>query len=177
MSALEQDPDRVTIGNVETGDSISAQFNPNEIAEKLGVSWKNLEIMGLSHRPRQYQGTDNLHLSFDLGFDAISLRTIDTNVQAADRGTPAFARRFLHHLCYARRGAADVVGGSPPRILFSWPTLYALTCTIDQLEFQQTRFNLFMKPVLFVCKVTMQETRTTRIYSEDVLASGTMRAP
>ncbi|HTJ80540.1 MAG TPA: hypothetical protein VL400_02420, partial [Polyangiaceae bacterium] len=98
----------MTISNVDTGESVSAQFNPEEVSEKLTVNYKDLEIMGFSHKPQQYQNTSNLALSFTLGFDALSV----------DGGSVQRTRLFLHSLCYSRRGASeDVVGGGPPKVV------------------------------------------------------------
>jgi hypothetical protein len=163
---LTNRPPRVTIANVDTGRTVDAQFNPDEVKEKLGVNYNALEIMGLSHKPMQYKNTSNLQLTFELGFNALATdgdRVFDT-------------RKFLHSLCYAKRGAGDVIGGGPPKVLFSWPNLYSLTCVITNLDFTHKRFNQAMRNVVFTCAVTIEEARTTRLTSEDVLSYGTLRS-
>ncbi len=168
-------PARVTITNVESANAISAQYNPDEIGEKLGVAWNALEMQGLSHQPKQYKYTKNLELDFELGFDALSTAPIDVLPIAKSDNTD-YARRFLHSLCYPRRGAGSVAAGQPPRVLFTWPTLFSLTCGIDSLDFKHKRFTWTMKDVLWTVRVTVSEWRVTRLYSEDVLEHGTIRS-
>lgn len=166
--SLKTKPDRVTLTNVETGDFISAQFNPEEIKEKLVVNYKNLEILGLSHQPKQYQNTSNLGLSFELGFDTMSL---DGGGDTARR-----SRLWLHSVCYPMRGAQDTIGGAPPRVLFSWPNLFSLTTVVIGLDFTHKRFATSMKNIIFSCTVQIDEARTTRLTCEDVLSMGTLRS-
>lgn len=159
-------PPRVTLTNLEDGDYITAQFNPAEVRERLSANFVDLAIMGLSHKPQQYTGTENLQLQFDLGLDAMS---IDGGTDVLER-----CRRFLHSLCYSRRGSQDVVGGGVPRVAFTWPNLYDLTCTLRSVEIAMTRFNSEMQPLLAVATITVAEALDHRIYAEDVLQNGTI---
>ena len=159
-------PPRVTLTNLEDGDFITAQFNPAEVRERLSVNFNDLAIMGLSHKPQQYTGTDNLQVSFELGLDAMS---VDGSVDTLER-----CRRFLYSLCYSRRGSQDVIGGGVPRVAFTWPNLYDLICTIRNVEIVMTRFNSQMQPLLAVATVQIAEALDHRIYGEDVLQNGTI---
>lgn len=159
-------PPRVTFSNVETARDCTAQFNPEEVRERIKVNYKDLEVLGLSHKPSQYLNTDNWSSSFTLGFDALSQY----------EGSVAHARLFLMSLCYPRRTAQTVAGGAPPRVLFSWPNLLSVTCKIDELDFTHKRFNSRMQSVLWTVDVKVSEGRLVRLYSEDVLAYGTIRS-
>lgn len=159
-------PSRVTIASVDTGKSVDAQFNPQEISEKLGVNWKELDILGMSHKPLQYLNTENLTLSFDLVFNVLS-----------QNGDQAFSTRlFLHSLCYSKRGSQDVIGGGPSRVLFSWPNLFSLTCVMATMEIKHQRFNNAMQSMQFTATLTIKEARINRLYAEDVLSQGTLRS-
>lgn len=160
-------PPRVTLTAVETGDYITAQFNPEEVSEKIQVLYSELEVMGLSHRPQQYQGTSNTVLAFELGFDRLSVDGGDK----IDR-----AKNFLRSLCYPRRAAQDVLGGGPSRVLLSWPNLYSLTCRVWTLDLNFKKFNSTMRDTLFTCKMEIREARDVRLYAEDVLSQGTLRS-
>ena len=160
-------PPRVTITNLENGDFISAQFNPTEVKEKLGPAYNDLAVLGLSHRPQQYTGMENLQISFELVLDALSAEGGADGVERA--------RRFLHSLCYSMRGGQDVIGGGPPRVGFTWPTLYDITCRIRSVEVTMTKFNLKMQPVQATAVIQLAEALSARIYHEDVLQNGTIR--
>src|SRR5262245_59505929 len=138
---FSQRPARVTITNVDTGASVDAQMNPKELKEKLEVVYNDLEILGMSTQPQQFQYTKNLELTFDLEF----------SVFYTDGDRVLETRSFLHSLCYPRAGATDVIGGGPPSVLFSWPNLYALMCKIRKLDGHYTQFAVDMRPQRFSC--------------------------
>ncbi len=167
-SILDQEPDRMTLANVVSGDELEAQFNPAEISEKLVPNYNRVGIMGLSHKPHQFPQTDNHAFEFEMGhrvYDRRGNRLIDIH----------YARRFLLSLCYPRRGAGDIVGGAPPRCLFVWPNFISLTAVITGLDFKHTFFGRDGTPYHFGVKVNIEETRDIRLFSEDVLANGTQR--
>jgi hypothetical protein len=163
-----QTPARMSIANVSSGDSIDAQFNPTEFEEALEVNWARQTVPGLSHQPLQFVQTGNTKFTLELNFEAQDPTT--------DLDTIQYARRFLQSLCYPRRGAADVIGGGPPRVLFVWPNVISLTCVITALSFKYGRFNLEGTPVQFTAKLTLEEIRDVRLLSEDVLQDGTQRS-
>ncbi|TMQ08631.1 MAG: peptidoglycan-binding protein [Deltaproteobacteria bacterium] len=168
LEVAAQTPARMSIANVSSGESIEAQFNPTELEEALEVNWARQTVPGLSHQPLQFVNTGNLKFTLELQFEARSATAdIDRNLQA---------RRFLQSLCYPRRGAANVAGGGPPRVLFVWPTFVSLTCVIASLSFKYSRFNLAATPIQFSAKLALEEIRDVRLLSEDVLANGTQRS-
>jgi hypothetical protein len=168
LEVAAQTPARMSIANVSSGESIEAQFNPAELEEALEVNWARQTVPGLSHQPLQFVNTGNLKFTLELLFEAQNPASdVDRNLRA---------RRFLHSLCYPRRGAADVVGGGPPRVLFVWPTFVSLTCMIASLSFKYSRFNLAGTPIHFTARIALEEIRDVRLLSEDVLANGTQRS-
>jgi hypothetical protein len=168
LDLVSQRPARMSIANVSTGDSVEAQFNPNELEEALEVNWTRQTVPGLSHQPLQFVNTGNVKFTMELNFEVQDPST--------DLETIHLARRFLLSLCYPRRGAEDVVGGGPPRALFVWPGVISLTCVVTSLSFKYDRFNLEGTPVQFTAKVTLEEIRDVRLLSEEVLADGSQRS-
>jgi hypothetical protein len=167
LDVAAQTPARMSIANVSSGESIEAQFNPTELEEALEVNWARLTVPGLSHQPLQFVNTGNLKFALELQFEALG---------PADSDRILRAKRFLQSLCYPRRGAANVVGGGPPRVLFVWPTFVSLTCVIASLSFKYSRFNLAGTPIHFTAKLALEEIRDVRLLSEEVLANGTQRS-
>lgn len=168
LEAAARTPARMSIANVSSGDSIEAQFNPTEFEEALEVNWARQTIPGLSHQPLQYVNTGNKKFTLELNFEALDPTTDLAQIHRD--------RRFLESLCYARRGAGDVLSGGPPRALFVWPNVVSLTCVITSLSFKHSRFNLDGTPVQFTAKLGLEEIRDMRLFSEDVLANGTQRS-
>lgn len=168
FSALAQKPERMYFQDLRTLEILTAQYNPTEMEEALGVEWARLTPPGFSHQPLQYVGTQNLTYSFDLVFDAAVEGTTLNEVMRA--------RRFLMSLCYARRGAQNVREGQAPRFLFVWPTLVSLTAVISgALTFKHETFNVRATPTRFTVKMKLEEIRDVRLYSEDVRDEGTQR--
>lgn len=168
FSSTLRAPSRMSLTNVSTTQTVQAQFNPTELKEKLTVNYARLAVLGLSHKPLQYQQTDNHAFDFELALRVYQ----DGQNQSV---TIQMIRRFLLSLCYSRRGAANVVGGAPPRVLFVWPNLASLTSVVTTLEFTHTLFGLDGTPYHSTVKVGIEEIRDFRLYSEDVLATGTQR--
>lgn len=168
LEAAGQRPARMSIANVATGESVEAQFNPTEFEEALEVNWARQTVPGLSHQPMQFVNTGNARFTLDLNFDARDATTTIEDV--------LYARRFLQSLCYPRRGAEDVAGGGPPRALFVWPNVVALTCVLTGVSLKYGRFALDGTPTQFTAKVALEEIRDVRLLSEDVLADGTRRS-
>jgi hypothetical protein len=162
----------MTIGNLETGDVLSAQFNPDEVKETIGANFAELDILGMSHKPQQYKNTDNLEVVFEMAFDGVSLRGIPGTEEGSSTANIAAARRFLHHLFYSRKTSQDVTGGGPPRVFLFWPELYSMTCRIQKLVIVHKRFAKSSASTLFTASITVREALDVRVYSEDVLERG-----
>ena len=168
----EKKPPRMTLTNLTTGRGFSAQFNPTEIEETITANYNELKVLGQSHAPLQYTGTSNWEAPFSLGFDALA-----TYAGAdGERATVWGARRFLMSLFYSSIEGQGVSGGAPPDVRLFWPTLLAMTVKLKTGKFKHSRFNSRLQSCLFVADVTVVEVRDVRLYSEDVLDSGTMRS-
>ena len=161
-------PARMIIVNVTSGAFIEAQFNPTEFTEALQVNYARQTIPGLSHQRLQYVNTNNVRIPLALELEALD--------PASSLDDVLSAKRFLQHLCYPRRGAQDVVGGGPPRVLFIWPQTISLNCVVTDLSFTYQRFNGEGAPVQITANVTLEEIRDVRLPSEDVLVDGSQRS-
>lgn len=168
-------PERVVLTDIATNEYITAQFNPDEVAEKLAVNWARMKMLGQGQQELQYENTENLQIDFELGFDALSLNEGGRFDLSGASGIES-ARRWLHSLCYARREAASIDDGGAAQVLLVWPNLYALVTVIRSLEFSHKRFAWTMESTLFSAKVALEENCTFRLTREDVLAYGTLRA-
>jgi hypothetical protein len=155
--------------DLNTTEEREAQYNPSEIEETLSVNYARLAIMGLSHKPMQYQNTDNLSLDFTLVFRAFD----DTGNRVNDMKE---MKKFLYSLCYSPRSAGSIIGGAPPRVLFIFPNLASLTCKITQLKYKTLLQALDGSPTMSEAKITIEEIRDTRLFSEDVREYGIQRA-
>lgn len=159
-------PTKMSLANIDTGDSLDVQFNPSEFEEKLGVTFSRQTIVGMSHQVLQYINTNNLTFSLEVWYTA-------TDGPAAQERLLA-ARRFLHAVHYPRKATSVAAGGSP-RLLFVWPGIIALTAQITELTGKFVRFNKLGIPVQYNARIGLEEVRDARLLYDDVLTSGTQR--
>lgn len=160
--AVDTPPAKVTVANLVTSKSVEVQYNPDQIKEALETSLTRLAIMGHSHQPLQYQSTNNVKLSFSLGFDT-----------KGDGGTSAMdTLNFLRSLVYVPRGAQDIIGGSIPDVLFTWPNLYTFRCKMTKITTTFTRFDRTLKPSAWVSEIEVEQVSDVRVTMEDVLTNG-----
>lgn len=169
LATVPQRPSRLAIANINTAETLGLQYNPAELEEQLGVNYARVTVPGLSHQVMQFVYTENLVLTFDLTFDALS------QMDQFDADDADNARRFLHALCYPQQGDGmrDI---APARTLFLWPNLFSLTTVITKLKIKHQRFSRNGQPTYFVASVTLEEIRDFRITSGEILADGTQRA-
>jgi hypothetical protein len=165
-----QEPDRLTLGKLDTGDMLEVQYNPEQLKEALKPIYAKLQILGMSHEPLQYGYTENFSVSFDLKFDAVTRYrngTYDVNA----------ARRFLLGAGYARRsGSAKLLSnGQPTSVVVIWPKLYTLTCKMMAYAGDLTTFASDGSLLRFTAHLQFEEARDMRLWAEDVESQGTVR--
>lgn len=163
LDGVNRRPARMTLANIRTGATVEAQFNPAAFTEALQVSYARQSVVGLSHQVLQYSNTGNVGIPLTLFFDALQ-----------EDYTPGFiesAKSFLQHLCYPRRG-----GGGPPRVLLVWPNVLSLVTVITGLALNHTRFNINGAVTTLEARVTLEEIRDVKLFSEDALVVGSFRS-
>ncbi len=162
-------PPKMYVQDLITLEKIEAQFNPTTLERVIAVEWARLTIPGLSHRPLQYNFTDNSKTVIELVYDAQSPGcTVPQLLHVAN---------FMESICYTKRGAQNVAGGQPSRVLIKWPNVLSLTCVVSNVRVKYERFNKEATPTYSRITVALEEIRDTRLFSEDVLASGGQRSP
>lgn len=185
LEALERVPPRMSITNVETGQSLTAQFNPEEVDEVLAANYTELDVQGMSHKPMHYKNTENFAITLELVFDSASARDLvlddPNNMGNGSFGNKAAmidaVRNYLYSFCYPMKSeAGDIIGSSPPRAMLSWPGLYGLVCRITRIAVKQKRFSLFTgQSTLFSAKIDFKEARVVRLTSGEAFNLGTVR--
>ncbi len=160
-------PPRVIIADINSGVGYSMQFMPEEFEEKVTPNYSRHKVLGLSHEILQYAQTGNHTLpGIEFNFRADRAKELDLIHKW---------RRFFLSLCYASEGAETVRDGAPPRVLFSWPKLYSMTCIIADLSIRHKAFDVKGLTKKFTVIVTLEEIRDVRLTREQVFTQGTRR--
>ncbi len=167
-ASVRRKPARMSLIKLSTGDELFAQFNPTEFEEEVAVTFQRQKILGLSHTNMQYSNTENWQSPLKMHWEAF-----DDSGNKLDNLLAA--RRFIHSLCYGPRGAQDIVGGAPSRVLFIWPSLLSMLTFVTKIKFKFTQFNLNGAPVRADAEISIEEARVLKLFSEDVADEGTFR--
>lgn len=167
--ALATRPPKMYVQDLITLEKIEAQFNPTTLERMITSEYARLTIPGLSHRPMQYNFTDNSKMPIELVYDAqLPGCTVPQLLHVAN---------FFEAICYTKRGAQNVAGGQPSRVLVKWPAVISLTCVVTSVKLKYERFNKEATPTYLRVTAAFEEIRDTRLFSEDVLTSGGQRSP
>lgn len=172
-------PPRLRLINMRTGQGVVAQFNPTDFQESIDVLWQKQPILGMSHPQQQYMGTDAHTVQLDLYFNKLMLQAsrepLLSTIGVNEFAHPDDIKRFLLSLCYSRRGAPNVVGGAPSRVLVIWPGTLSMVCIVKSINIRNTRFARTGVVTEFTCAIVLEEIRDVRLTSEDVLQFGSRR--
>lgn len=171
----------MSLTNLSTGELMVAQYNPQELEETLSVNWNELSVLGMSHKPLQYQNTGNHAFKFKLEFSAINAmgQKVAPSIAVENFNGQTYvlnARNYLLSLCYPSRGANTIIGGGPPRVLFYWPQSVAIDAVIGELSLHHKSFNHRLGTSRLEVDVSLREIRDVRLVSEDVREYGTSRS-
>lgn len=156
---------KIQIGNIDTGETLTAQFVPTELKESYGAEYGKLAVPGLSHKILQFGSSENAELDIELEFNGL----LNPSTPVAEQ------RKFLMSMLVPSRKAQGVSTGAPAKTLFFWPELFSLVCRLTKLDMTHTYFLPTGGPAIFKAKLRLEEARDTRLYAEDVRANGTMR--
>ena len=159
---------RVILANLRTGEGYEMPFVPEKITEQVTAVRARLDIFGLPHQRRQYRGTSNHTIS---GLEFFFRGTTPEEVENVHNG-----RRFLLSLMYPSESADSVANGGTPRVLFVWPSLFRLTCELDVVSIEHSKFNSQGLTTIFRARLDLEEVRDVRLTSEEVREVGTLRS-
>lgn len=161
------DPRRLYFVNLQTGEEVSARFNPTAFTRTIQVLWKEHEVLGQSHRPMDYLGTGNMSVPLELYFRAESLsEQQDLENRIA----------FLESLCYAPEQADSIAGRRPPRVLVVWPNTMSFTAVITSFACAHQMFDNTGRTIQWTVSIILSEARRNRLTQQQVRTRGSFRA-
>lgn len=180
LSFVAQKPPKLNLTDLNSGETLFVQFNPTQVRRAIKVAYARKAVLGQSHRPLQYTGTDNQTFPLDLFFDALDTSRRSANPFGDGDQSTAFglgreARLFLESLAYPE-SEDDTILTEPPDVLIVWPKNFSLVCKLRGLEFQDTRFNVEGAPIQFTARTQWEESRISRLSSGLVRRIGSQRS-
>lgn len=167
MAGEPEAPVRMTLTDLLSGETREPQYNPEQVTEEISANWAELSVLGYSHKPSQYQNSDNFKITFDLAFDT----TTAAGGQGGGDGANE-TRQFLMAFCIPPENAQDVLTGAPSRCLFVWPDMWAFQSQIRKIKNVHSRFAKTGGSTLWTCNVELVFVSDFRILSSDVRNHG-----
>lgn len=123
----DQAPARMSLSNlsVDPIETQTAWFNPEQFSTSTEVEWVKHAIPGLAYRPKHWIGTNNT---------TIPLELFHSTREPGDKTRLQEYARWYEALAY------PLDDGSLPIVLFRWPRIAALTCTINSVKVDYRQF-------------------------------------
>lgn len=150
-------------------------MNPTKFTEAIRVAWRKQQIYGGSHPNMHYVSTDAHQLPAVEFF--VSKQHMETERGRSITYSEFLEfKRFVQALTVPARGEGEATSGAPPRVLFEWPWVISMTCIVENLEVTYTKFNFSGAPINYTVKVSFSEIRDVRVFSDEIMEQGSMRA-
>jgi hypothetical protein len=160
---------RMSLANMRSQDVMTAQYNPEDLKRMVGVNYARLGVLGFSSEVLQYQFRPNEKLTFTLQFDMLS----------QNGGTPSYATvaGTLDAMTVGSRAAQNIASGGPPDVLMLWPGVLQLVVRVTKIDYDHKRYAATDgTPTFFSAKVDVEESRTNRLFAEDIKQYGLFRS-
>lgn len=176
IEVLGKRVERGYLHNLETGRTQEFLFNPQKLTETYGGSWVRHEVPGLSYQPLVWMGGLNATFPLTLVFDQATFteRNGGPNVNGV-RGAESF-RRFLISLTQGNQGQL-IKATAPSPVLFYWPEMISMRVRVLTVSITHEMFEAGTpRPRYYVAEVEMEEDAQDRVYADDIINDGTLRA-
>ena len=158
-------PLRMTLGNLETGESITAQYNPTRVGIGVDAHFGQTKTPGATSEEMQFSHVGNVKPTFTLTFKARAPGAPDLlDIEA-----------FLLSLIYPPQVVGGVTSGAPPLVLFSWPNWIMLVTRKPKFSQETTLWNKNGRPEEQTYKVELESQSTRRIGREAIRRSAFRR--
>lgn len=163
-----ESPNRMTITDLQSDETITMQFNPQELQRSISVNYAKKAVLGNSHLEHEYLQTDNQGVRFDLFYLAETIPQLEALENS---------QRFLESLCYAPEDPESIAQAAPPRVLLVWPRTMSIIARLTRLDINNERWNRFGNVIQYRASCTWEESRITRLTKQDVRLLGALRVP
>lgn len=140
---------KAKIINLETGEQVSVQFNPNEYSFRKRNSWKEKPIKGKEVPQLEFGGGKPASLKMKLFFD-----TTETGEDVRRYTT------LIWNLMRITTTNPETDKGEPPKCKFAWGSMWQFTAVVKSIN---QKFQMFLgdgTPVRSELQVTFQQVQS-----------------
>lgn len=161
---MDEQPARMSLSNlsVDPIETQNAWFNPSQFTTQTNVEWAKYTIPGLAYRPKHYLGTDNV---------AFTLELFHSTREPGDKTRLQEYERWYQSLAY------PLADGTLPILLWRWPRVAALPCTVNSVKSDYRAFARDGAPKVIMVTLELESyTNGNAPTHESVRAFGLVRA-
>lgn len=185
-SLLQRRVERAFLQNLSTGRTAQFLLNPAAFTETYKATYKRHGSIGLSHERMQFTGNPNAVIPIEVFYDQLIAEQRKSRAGGVTRrgqekrhtSRPNDAeiwRRFLISLVYPRRSNI-LKGASPAPVLFHWPGMISMRVRVLEVKFAHVLFETGLpRARAYTASIMLEEEAQERIYSDDILNTGTFR--
>jgi hypothetical protein len=159
MSEFENNATKIFIRSLDTGLTVTAQYNPKELQIDKSVPWSKVNEANKSNAKStstqgihlEFTGAEGRSLSVELLFDAVEggNRSVDVAQNVSDLETLASV---------IEPGSPQEDKRRPHRCVCTWgTTLDSFRCVIESLSTKYTMFDTDGTPLRATCTVKLKE--------------------
>lgn len=172
----------------EFNDTLEFWYRPSNVRESGSANYKQIEVLGMSHKYRTFSSTNNFKFRFDLYFNSLMrLKQHTTQLAERGRGEGGYSnmiilademeehRRFIEALLIPYQTPAGEMGAENPPCILVIPGIVGIKCKLDNFnfEFRDCIMDGGLKELM--CQVEFSEEPEQRVTMRDHLATGMER--
>ena len=157
---------KITICNLETGESMECQYNPETINVSTKVNYNNLKVPGMSYEVVQYSGTGNRQIS-GLKFELDEILNFNDAGNMDKAIIPEFRNFLLSLTVPSRKGRGKHYVSSPPLVALYWAAEAPIRGFIKKVDYEYSRFFPWGEPSKMSVTIDIEEFSASRRYGED----------
>lgn len=167
---------RSVITNVDTGNHITLQFEPQVVSGTVAANYSSDPAIGGTHENLKFSHTTNETFSLELRWNRIILTTVKGwTKNRADKMIDDH-RAFIRSLTSPSSISENVVGGDTPLVNIVVPGVYNVMCRLTNIDWEVPRRDPNDGNIMeLTMRCTFKEDPQYRYSSEDIFNAGYSR--
>lgn len=162
---MAEAPQRMTLTDVETGETVPVQFNPLNPTVELEAFYNRLKVPGAAGERMQFSNSSNMRVAFELLYDGLS------------KGAPDLdkVQGILLSFALPPDAVQNVDTGAPPRLLMVWPSWISIVSRMPKIKLMPKRFAADGRPTYMHIGVELESNRSARLGAQSMRRGGMRR--
>lgn len=164
---------RTTITNVDTGDHITLQFEPEMVAGSVAANYNSDPAIGGTHENMKFAHTSNETFSIEMRWNRIIITALrGWTTDRADKMIEDH-RAFIRSLANPINISEDIIGGDTPLVNIHVPGVYNVMCRMTNIDWEVPKRDPANGNIMeLTMRCTFKEDPVYRYSSDDIFNAG-----